>query len=32
MGRRSGDVPNSPFNLEHIFGREGDKIASLEIR
>jgi hypothetical protein len=28
----SGNFPNSPLNLEHIFLLEGDKIASLEIR
>jgi hypothetical protein len=31
-GRVSGNFPNSPVNLEHIFRVEGDKIASLEIR
>jgi hypothetical protein len=31
-GRVSGNFPNSPVNLEHIFRLEGDKIASLEIR
>jgi ketosteroid isomerase-like protein len=30
--RVSGNFPNSPLNLDHIFGIEGDKIASLEIR
>lgn len=32
IGKVSGSFPNSPVNLEHIFGLEGDKIASLEIR
>jgi len=31
-GKVSGNVPNSPVNLEHIFRLEGDKIASLESR
>jgi SnoaL-like protein len=31
-GKVSGNFPNSPVNLEHIFRLEGDKIASLEIR
>jgi hypothetical protein len=31
-GRVSGNFPNSPVTLEHIFRLEGDKIASLEIR
>jgi hypothetical protein len=26
------NFPNSPVNLDHIFGIEGDRIASLEIR
>jgi ketosteroid isomerase-like protein len=30
--RVSGNFAGSPVNLEHIFGIEGDKIASLEIR
>jgi hypothetical protein len=30
--RVSGNFPNSPVNLDHIFGIEGDRIASLEIR
>lgn len=28
----SGNFPNSPVNLEHVFEIEGDKITSLEIR
>ena len=32
QGEVSGNFPNSPINLEHIFGLEGAKIASLEIR
>jgi hypothetical protein len=28
----SGNFPGSPINLEHIFGFEGGKIVSLEIR
>jgi len=32
MGKVSGDFPNSPLKLEHIFGLEGGKILSLEIR
>jgi hypothetical protein len=32
IGKVSGNFPNSPVNLEHIFGLRGDKIASLEIR
>jgi ketosteroid isomerase-like protein len=28
----SGNFPNSPVTLDHIFGIEGDRIASLEIR
>jgi hypothetical protein len=28
----SGNFPNSPLDLEHIFGLEGGKIVSLEIR
>jgi SnoaL-like domain len=32
IGRVSGDFPNSPVNLEHIFALAGEKIASLEIR
>lgn len=31
IGKVSGNFPNSPVNLEHIFGLEGEKIASLEI-
>jgi len=31
-GRVSGNFPGSPVDLEHIFGLDGDKIASLEIR
>ena len=27
----SGNFPNSPVNLEHVFEIEGDKITSLEI-
>ena len=30
--RVSGNFPNSPLTLEHIFELGGDKIASLEIR
>lgn len=32
IGKVSGDFPNSPVNLEHIFALEGEKIGSLEIR
>src|SRR5258705_3465211 len=32
IGRVSGDFPNSPLSLEHVFVLEGDKIAILEIR
>jgi hypothetical protein len=32
IGKVSGDFPNSPLNLEHIFELEGEKITSLEIR
>ena len=32
IGKVSGDFPNSPVQLQHIFGLEGDKIVSLEIR
>ena len=32
IGRVSGDFPNSPISLEHVFVLEGDKIATLEIR
>lgn len=32
LGKVSGNFPNSPVTLEHIFGLEGEKIASLEIR
>lgn len=32
IGRVSGDFPNSPIDLEHVFVLEGDKIATLEIR
>jgi SnoaL-like protein len=28
----AGTFPNSPLNLDHIFGIEGDRISSLEIR
>jgi len=31
IGKVSGNFPNSPATLEHIFGLEGEKIASLEI-
>jgi hypothetical protein len=31
-GRVSGNFPNSPLNLEHVFRLDGEKIASLEIR
>jgi hypothetical protein len=31
LGKVSGNFPNSPVNLEHIFGLEGEKIVSLEI-
>ena len=31
-GKVSGNFPNSPVTLEHIFALEGGKIASLEIR
>jgi hypothetical protein len=31
-GRVSGNFPNSPITLNHIFEIEGGKIASLEIR
>jgi hypothetical protein len=31
-GRVTGDFPNSPVTLDHIFRLNGDKIASLEIR
>jgi hypothetical protein len=31
-GRVSGNFPGSPVDLQFIFGLEGDKIASLEIR
>jgi hypothetical protein len=31
-GKVSGNFPNSPVTLEHIFRLDGDKIASLEIR
>jgi len=30
--RVAGNVPGSPVNLEFVFGLEGNKIASLEIR
>lgn len=30
-GKVSGDFPNSPVTLEHIFELKGEKIASLEI-
>ncbi len=32
IGRVSGDFPNSPLSLEHVFVLQGDKIATLEIR
>ena len=32
IGKVSGDFPNSPLSLEHVFVLEGDKIATLEIR
>ena len=32
IGRVSGDFPNSPLSLEHVFVLEGDKIVTLEIR
>ena len=32
IGKVSGNFPNSPLNLEHIFELEGGKIALLEIR
>jgi len=32
IGKVSGNFPNSPVTLEHIFRLEGGKIASLEIR
>ena len=32
IGKVSGDFPNSPVTLEHIFELEGQKIASLELR
>jgi len=32
IGKVSGNFPNSPIDLEHIFQLEGDRIASLEIR
>ena len=31
VGRVSGDFPNSPLTLEHVFVLEGDKIATLVI-
>ncbi len=31
-GRVSGDFPNSPVTLDHVFRLSGDKIAFLEIR
>ena len=31
-GKVSGNFPNSPVQLQHIFGLEGGKIVSLEIR
>jgi len=31
IGKVSGNFPNSPVTLDYIFGREGEKIASLEI-
>jgi hypothetical protein len=30
--RVAGNFPGSPVNLEFVFGLEGNKIASLEIR
>jgi SnoaL-like protein len=32
IGKVSGNFPNSPVNLEHIFSLEGGKIKSLQIR
>lgn len=32
IGKVSGNFPNSPITLAHIFALEGGKIASLEIR
>jgi hypothetical protein len=32
IAKVAGDFPNSPVSLDHIFGIEGDRIASLEIR
>jgi hypothetical protein len=32
LARVSGNVPNSPLDLEHVFTIEGGKISSLEIR
>jgi SnoaL-like protein len=32
IGKVSGNFPGSPVNLQHIFGLEGRKIGSLEIR
>jgi hypothetical protein len=32
VGRLTGNFPGSPIDLRFIFGLEGDKIASLEIR
>ncbi len=32
IGKVSGDFPNSPVTLEHVFVLEGDKIATLVIR
>ncbi len=32
MSRVAGNFPGSPVNLEFVFGLEGNKIASLEIR
>jgi len=31
IGKVSGNFPNSPVTLEHVFGLEGERIASLEI-
>ena len=32
IGKVSGDFPNSPLTLEHVFVLQGDKIATLVIR
>src|SRR5215471_1364803 len=31
IGKLTGDFPNSPIELEHVFRLAGDQIASLEI-